>query len=62
MSELRKIFNIRVFEFELRNKFLPNKEEDKSTNIPNNFADFEVNLYLVIRYIGLVQLYKEDSK
>ena len=54
MSELRKIFNIRVFVFELRNKFLSNREEDKSTNISNNFMDFEVDLYLVIGYIGLV--------
>ena len=51
MSELRKIFNIRVFEFELRDKFLSYKREDKSTSISNNF---EVDLYLVIEYIGLV--------
>ena len=62
MSESRKISNIRTFEFKLRNKFLSNKERDKSTNVPNNFIDFEVNLYSVIGYIGLVQLYKEDPK
>ena len=54
MSELRKISNIRTFEFELRDKFLPNEREDKSTNVPNNFMDFKVNLYLVIEYIDLV--------
>ena len=51
MSELRKISNIRIFEFKLRNKFLSYKRENKSTSISNNF---EVNLYLVIEYIGLV--------
>ena len=51
MSELRKISNIRIFEFELRNKFLSNRGENKSTSISNNF---EVDLYLVIGYIGLV--------
>ena len=51
MSESRKIFNIRIFEFELRNKFLSYKKGDKSTSISNNF---KVNLYLVIGYIGLV--------
>ena len=59
MSELRKIFDIRVFEFELRNKFLSYERGDKSTSIPNNF---EVNSYLVIECTGLVQLYKEDPK
>ena len=59
MSESRKIFNIRAFEFKLRNKFLSYKRENKSTSISNNF---EVDLYLVIRYIGLVQLYREDPK
>ena len=54
MSKLRKIFNIRTFEFKLRDKFLSNRRENKSTNISNNFIDFEVNLYLVIGYIGLV--------
>ena len=54
MSKSRKIFNIRAFEFELRDKFLPNRREDKSTNIPNNFTDFEVDLYLVIGHMGLV--------
>ena len=49
MSESRKISNIRTFEFKLRDKFLPYEERDKSTSIPNNF---EVNLYLVIRYVG----------
>ena len=48
MSELKKISNIRTFEFELRNKFFPNRRRDKSTN------NFEVNLYLVIEHIGLV--------
>ena len=43
--------NIRIFKFELRDKFLSYKKEDKSTSISNNF---EVNLYLVIGYIGLV--------
>ena len=62
MSELRKIFDIRAFEFKLRNKFLSNRGEDKSTSISNNFTDFEVDLYLVIEYIGLVQLYRKDSK
>ena len=51
MSELRKISNIRIFKFKLRNKFLSYKREDKSISISNNF---EVNLYLVIGYIGLV--------
>ena len=46
--------NIRTFKFELRNKFLSNEREDKSTNISNNFADFEVDLYLVIEYIDLI--------
>ena len=59
MSELRKIFNIRAFEFELRNKFLSYRREDKSTSISNNF---EVDLYLVIGCIGLIQLYREDPK
>ena len=59
MSELRKISNIRTFEFELKNKFLSYRRRDKSTSMSNNF---EVNLYSVMRYIGLVQLYKEDSK
>ena len=54
MSELKKISNIRTFEFKLRNKFLPNRRENKSTNISNNFIDFKVNLYLVIEYIGLI--------
>ena len=51
MSKSRKIFNIRVFEFKLRDKFLSYRGEDKSTSMSNNF---EVNLYLVIGYIGLV--------
>ena len=51
MFELRKIFDIRAFEFELRNKFLSYRGEDKSTSMSNNF---EVNSYLVIGYIGLV--------
>ena len=51
MSKLRKISNIRTFEFELRNKFLSYKRENKSTSISNNF---KVDLYLVIGYIGLV--------
>ena len=54
MSKLRKIFNIKVFEFKLRNKFLSNKKENKSTNMSNNFIDFEVDLYLVIRRMSLV--------
>ena len=54
MSELRKIFNIRVFKFKLRNKFLSNRRENKSTNISNNFTDFEVDLYSAIGHIGLV--------
>ena len=54
MSKSRKISNIRTFEFKLRDKFLPNRREDKSTNISNNFADFEVNLYLVIGCMSLV--------
>ena len=51
MSESRKIFNIRAFEFKLEDKFLPYEGEDKSTSMSNNF---EVNSYLVIGYIGLV--------
>ena len=51
MSELRKISNIRIFEFKLRNKFLSYEKEDKSTSMSNNF---EVDLYSVIGYVGLV--------
>ena len=54
MSKLRKISNIKIFKFKLRNKFLSKREEDKSTSISNNFMDFKVNLYLVVEYIGLV--------
>ena len=59
MSESRKISNIRTFEFELRNKFLPYRRGDKSTSMSNNF---EVDLYSVIEYTGLVQLRREDPK
>ena len=62
MSESRKISNIRIFEFELRDKFLSDRGEDESTNVPNNFTDFEVDLYSVIRRVGLVQLCREDPK
>ena len=54
MSELEKIFNIRIFKFKLRNKFLSNRKGDKSTSISNNFMNFKVNLYLVIEYIDLI--------
>ena len=43
--------NIRIFEFELRNKFLPYRKENKSTSMSNNF---KVDLYLVIGHIGLI--------
>ena len=62
MSESRKIFDIGAFEFELGDKFLPHGGRDESTNVPNNFADFEVDPYSVIGRAGLVQLRGEDPE